>query len=289
MIPRKKSFAKLTGLASALIVCSAVLVTIDYRTAHLNEFRSALFWGTKPLIAVAEWPVKARVWLAGIISDRETLMARIVEVKEENANLHQRVIELEDLEQRSAWLLEMLNAREKLEHEVELASLSAISLQPQSHRVVVDLGEDDGAFIGQPVLDHRGIIGQITAVTANESAVTLLTSPNHSIPVRVRRNGLLAIANGLGLTNRLSVPYINAVQDIRVGDVLVASGIGDRFPAGYPVAKVQSVTWGEGEPFAEIVAEPLATLNYGNQVLLVWNQRTPSPEIEYSINVSEQQ
>ena len=259
---------------------------MDYHSSYLHSLRSMLYSGTKPLVNVAEIPTNVAYWVQFVLQDRKLLNERNQEVEAENARLRQKVIELEDKALHGQWISELLNSKEKLNEEVLLAKLNSIDLNPLTHKIVVNRGNNEDVFIGQPVVDYRGVIGQVTETTLHNSAVTLLTDPNHSIPVRIRRNGLLAVANGLGGSHMLSVPNIPQNQDIQVGDILITSGLGRRFPSGYPVATITSVVRDKNAPFLEVKATPLAKIDRGYDVLLVWYGEGYNSEIntEYSMN-----
>jgi rod shape-determining protein MreC len=128
-------------------------------------------------------------------------------------------------------------------------------------------------FAGQPVIDAEGIMGQIVHVSPVTSTAMLITDPNHAIPVEINRNGLRSIAVGTGAFMELDLLYIPLNADIRVGDLLVSSGLGGKFPAGYPVATVSSVETNPGQQFARVTAEPKAELQRTREVLLVWPSR----------------
>jgi rod shape-determining protein MreC len=98
----------------------------------------------------------------------------------------------------------------------------------------------------------------------------LITDPNHALPVQVNRNGLRSIAVGTGRANQLELTYLPNNADIRVGDQLVTSGLGGRFPYGYPVGTVVRVEQDPRQPFAKVVAQSNARLDRNREVLLVW-------------------
>jgi len=257
-------------LRFALFLTLAVGIFVtDIKTESLNYVRSTVFSIAKPLIALAELPANIVIGLRVLLADREVIMQRNREISEENVALRRRLIELERSEQHAKWLGDLLNASEDIDQPVLLGSLRAIEPGARDQRVIINRGTDDGIFVGQAVLDFRGILGQVDKVAKTDSAVVLITDSNHSIPVRVRRTNQLALANGLGVSNVMSVPYMAGKPDIEVGDVLVSSGLGGRFPANYPVAEIVSVNFSAGDPFAEIIAEPFATIDYGYDVLLV--------------------
>ena len=254
-----------------LAALSIVLIILESHSAMLQSTRSVMFVTVKPLIEVAQLPTKATNSIRQILEEREQLRERNRIVNQENAELRERIIQLKNEELRSKWLAELLDAKEKLQYPVLSANLTSIQLQPLSQKIVLNRGTDDRVFIGQPVIDHRGVIGQVSSATLTESAVTLITDANHSIPVRIQRNGIRAVVHGLGVPNQLLVSELQVNQDVRPGDILVTSGLGERFPLGYPVAEVTSVVRNKNVPFAEITAIPLAALDPSFEVLMVWN------------------
>jgi len=146
----------------------------------------------------------------------------------------------------------------------------SVNLDPFQHQIVINKGTQDDVFPGQPILDAEGVMGQIVHAGPYTSTAVLITDTSHAIPVQVNRNGLRSIAIGSGTINRLELPYIPNNSDIQPGDLLITSGLGGRFPPGYPVAKVGAVQHDPGRSFAQVAAEPLAQLNRSREVLLVW-------------------
>ena len=128
-------------------------------------------------------------------------------------------------------------------------------------------------FVGQPLIDADGLMGQIVEVSGGSSRALLITDATHSVPVQVNRNGVRAIAEGVGTLGALEIYHVSATTDIRQGDLLVTSGLGERFPVGYPVAVVSEVVRDPGEPFARIKAVPSAALDRSRHVLLVFTSR----------------
>ncbi len=275
-------------LRSALFATLAItLVVVDSNSDLFQSVRAALFLAVKPVVEVAQVPAYVSNSLERNFADRENLRERIAAINQENIELRNRVIELENQELRSQWLAELLEVREKIEYPVLPANLVSVQLLPMSHKVVLDRGSQQQVFIGQPVLDQRGLIGQVTGVTRSDSAVTLITDANHSVPVRIQRNGLLAIAHGLGLRDQMLVSGLRTSQDVEVGDILITSGAGNRFPAGYPVAEITNVELNRNASFSEITATPLATIDPDFEVLMVWNNQEDSLDSLSSLGLNE--
>jgi len=170
----------------------------------------------------------------------------------------------------------LLNSSALVNEKVEVAELIGMDPNPFTHRIIINKGERDGVVLGQPVLDARGLMGQVVELMPYTSRVLLLTDTTHSIPVQVNRNGLRAIASGTGNPERLELRHVADTADIKEGDLLVSSGLGQRFPAGYPVATVKEVIHDSGQPFAIVRAVPTAALNRSRYLLLVFSDnRTP--------------
>src|SRR5690606_32431932 len=122
-----------------------------------------------------------------------------------------------------------------------------------------------------------GVLGQIIDVNPRSSVALLITDANHGIPVEINRTGLQTIALGRGDGQSLSLPFLPGNADIRVGDLIVSSALGGRFPAGFPVAEISELRHQPGEHFTEAIAQPAAHLNQGRQVLLVWGEHPDAP------------
>jgi rod shape-determining protein MreC len=151
-----------------------------------------------------------------------------------------------------------------------VAEILGVDLNPYRQQVVIDKGSTSGVYVGQPVLDANAVMGQVVRVDPLTATVLLITDEDHSLPVRVSRNGLRALASGTGVIDRLELPHLTNNADVQVGDQLFTSGLGGRFPAGYPVARVVEVRIEPGKPFATVIAEPNAGLDRAREVLLVW-------------------
>lgn len=252
-----------------LVVVSIVMMFVDARGQLLQPLRSALAWLTQPIVFSATVPSRAGKWVALKLQTDEDTQAALTVLQRENLILRANLQKLESIEAENLRLQRLLSATGPRSESAVLAELVEVSLEPFTHRIITNRGIRAGVYIGQAVIDTEGIMGQVTGVTPFTSAVTLITDPNHAIPVQIRRNGLRAIVYGVGTADRVTVPYMTPQTDIKKGDMFVSSGMGGRFPAGYPVAKVVEIVSDLNEPFLEIVAEPVARLDYTKQVLLI--------------------
>src|SRR5262249_27030613 len=144
------------------------------------------------------------------------------------------------------------------------------ALDPLNQEMVLDKGTDDGIFVGQPVLDAYGVMGQVIDTTAKTSRVLLISDGRSALPVQNNRNGMRAIVAGTGYANSLSLLHMPNTADVKVGDYLVTSGLGGRFPFGYPVGQIISIKKTSAERFALIEVRPAAHLDRSRMVVLVW-------------------
>jgi rod shape-determining protein MreC len=160
---------------------------------------------------------------------------------------------------------------------VLVAELIGVSPDPLDHIVIVNKGSNDGVYQGQPLLDAFGLMGQVVSVTPYTAEVMLITDNTHAIPVQITRNNVRTVVEGVGDLYSLRLRFVSSAMDIKEGDILVSSGLGGRFPIGYPVAQVDSIEHDSGEPFATVVARPAAQLDRSRHVLLVFSEQ---PEIE---------
>jgi len=151
-----------------------------------------------------------------------------------------------------------------------VAETISVSPSPFQHQITIDKGTQDGLYIGQAVIDAYGLVGQVIEVNSGSARVILISDSRHAIPVQVNRNGVRAIAEGTGRADTLLLPNMVETTDIKAGDLLVSSGLGQRFPVGYPVGVVESVESDPGQAFLNIVVRPSAKLDRGRYVLLVF-------------------
>lgn len=261
-----------------LVVLSAVLMVVDARFSVLKPLRAQMGLLVEPVYWVGRLPLT--LWEAATqeLSSRSELAAENEKLKAEMLLLQRRVQKLAALTEQNVRLRELLNSSALVDDKVIATELIGVDPNPFTHRILIDKGEQDGVTLGQPVLDARGLMGQVVEVMPYAARVLLLTDTSHSIPVQVNRNGLRAIAAGTGNPERLELRHVADTADIKVGDLLVSSGMGQRFPAGYPVAMVSEVIHDSGQPFAIVRAVPTAALNRSRHMLLVDVDRRSAEE-----------
>ncbi len=247
-----------------------LLVVTGLYTDKLDPLREKLSPLATPFYKITDIPRRLGDWV-------EEVMASPTDLQAENENLKTQVLILQRKSQQMAALAaenvrlrQLLNASNLLQETVLIAELIGVSPNPLSHQVIINRGSTTGVYKGQPVLDAFGLMGQVIEVSPDSSTVLLISDATHAIPVQVNRNGVRAIAEGTGDMNRLSLRHVSANTDIKVGDLLVSSGLGDRFPVGYPVAEVDQVVRDPAKAFLTVTAKPMARLDRSRHLLLVF-------------------
>ncbi|GAC1624715.1 MAG: hypothetical protein NVS9B10_10980 [Nevskia sp.] len=262
------------GLKFAFFVLLSLgLLFVDGRGSEsLAPVRHWTSWALTPVLWFAGFPTAVS---GGIehLHTRESLLSENRELKETQLKQEARLLRLAALEAENQRIRELLASASALSDRVLIAEILATSQDPYRHQIVLNKGERDGVYRGQALVDASGVMGQVVQVNPSSSVALLITDPDHGIPVEVNRTGLQTIALGRGDGQGLSLPYLPGNADVKVGDLLVSSGLGGRFPAGYPVGEVHELRHAGGESFMEAVAYPRAKLHQGRQALLVWSER----------------
>ncbi|MDQ0125624.1 rod shape-determining protein MreC [Pseudomonas lini] len=261
-----------------LVVLSVALMVFDARFTLLKPVRSQMSLVLMQSYWITDLPQRLWQGVASQFGSRTELVAENEKLKTENLLLQGRMQKLAALTEQNVRLRELLNSSALVNEKVEVAELIGMDPNPFTHRIIINKGERDGVVLGQPVLDARGLMGQVVELMPYTSRVLLLTDTTHSIPVQVNRNGLRAIASGTGNPERLELRHVADTADIKEGDLLVSSGLGQRFPAGYPVATVREVIHDSGQPFAIVRAVPTAALNRSRYLLLVFSDSRTAEE-----------
>lgn len=276
---RRPLFPRGPGLGlKALVLCLLALgaILVDARSQALAPVRDGLTWLLRPVLWVAGLP-SAVAGTAEHLQTRESLIEENAVLRENQLLLQARLQKLDALETENQRLRELLASSGQLQERVLIAEVLSASQDPYRQQIVLNRGARDEVYKGQALVDAQGVLGQVVSVGPATSVALLLTDPNHGIPVEISRTGLQTIALGRGDGQSLVLPYLPGTADVKVGDVLVSSPLGGRFPAGYPVGAITELRHEPGEHFMEALAAPAARLNRGRQALLVWSGSLPVP------------
>ena len=270
------------GSASALALYTIIAVSLmiaDHHGGFLDRVRGWLSYAAYPIVQIVHWPIRSTRATAEFFAERSELQARMAMLEQRWLSAQADLLRLASLEQENRRLRALLESSERLRDQVQVAELKSVDLDPFSHRIVIDRGAGAGVYLGQPLADASGIIGQIERVLPLTAYARLITDPSHAIPVALNRTGLRTIAYGTGQTDRLVMRDVPRSADIQVGDLLVSSGLGGRFPVGLPVATVSAVDLDDANAFLSVEAQPTAAVDRSRQVLLVWPQEAIGPPL----------
>lgn len=279
----KPIFAKAPSLGLRLflaVAASIALILSDGKTNSVIKARSALETAVGGLYYLANTPHTVLDSLSDNLVDTNKLQienrALKAQLREKNADL----LLLDQLKVENQRLRLLLNSPLRADEYKKIAEILTTESDVYRQQVVINQGQGSGAYVGQPIIDERGVVGQIVSVGEQSSRVLLLTDVTHSIPVQVLRNDVRTIASGTGRPDELVLDNVPRSVDIVKGDLLVTSGLGGRFPEGYPVAVVDSVSRDGSNYFATITAKPLASLERLRYVLLVWSNGEEMRKLE---------
>jgi rod shape-determining protein MreC len=261
------------------VFLSVSLLLADQYLSPTAQFRSLLGIFITPVQWVASLPGQLGGWAEETAESRSDLQEENKRLRLEALILKQKVQQMMSLRSENNRFRELLSASEQLDDKVLVAELIGVDPDPYTHHIILNKGAEHGVFKGQPILDAHGLMGQVIEVLPYTSRVLLVADSNHAIPVQVNRNGVRAIAVGSGRLDELALIYVPDTADIREGDELVSSGLGSRYPKGYPLGQVTKVEHDPGEPFAIVTAKPAAYLDRSRYVLLVFSQASELPDV----------
>ena len=262
----------------ALIVISILLMYFDNRDNHLVAVRKSIGVAVYPLRVIVDAPARVWNWFADSTTSRNDMQLELARLKAERLLTNARLQKLNSLEAENARLRAMLDARAQVRDKTRVAEIMSVDANPYDHSLVIDIGTLDGVMDGQALVDANGVVGQVIEAGLMTSQAMLISDTDHALPVEVNRSGLRTIVVGTGTIDSLDLPFVVNNADIRVGDLLVTSGLGGTFPAGYPVAVVDSVTRIPYEAYADVTAKPAASLGQVREVLLIFPAEEASPD-----------
>ena len=253
---------------SAAAVRVTVAVTFSVASIFIDS-RFGAFTTVRQVIKTVLWPVEQVTFIPGRIStelvkwfeSRDLIAQRLEFLLLENERLLTQQLKLQTLRAENAEFRRLLSVRARVNERLLQAQIERLSNDPFVHQITINRGLLAGVKVGQPVMSADGLVGQVVVVYPHASDVLLMTDSTHHLPVQVTRTRDRAIAMGIGRMDRIELRNLPGTIDIVPEDLLETSGLGGRFQSGTPVARVKEVIRAPGQPFARVIAEPLAPMS----------------------------
>ncbi len=257
----------------ASLVLAGALVTVDYRYALVTHADPVISVTAQTLGMVAAAPSEMFKWAYDRYRAADQLADENQHLRDELLRLQQQILSYQALEAEN----QRLRSLAELDPPKTMArSLGAevlrINTDSFRQQIVINRGGTDGVYVGQPVLDAKGVVGQIFKVGPLQSTVLLVTDVDHAVLTSNARTGDYYLAYGNG--HNLKLRYVPRYNDLKVGDILVTSGLDDTYPAQRLVGEVSQIVTLPGRDFLEAHVEAGADLDRNQIVLLVWNRVT---------------
>lgn len=253
----------------AVVVALGVIVA-DSRLGTFSQIRTYMDTAVSPFYFISNGPSQMLDGISESIASRDRLELENRGLRHELLQKNSELLLLGQYKQENARLRELLGSPLRQDEQKMVTQVISTVNDPYSDQVVIDKGSVNGVYEGQPVISDKGVVGQVVAVAKVTSRVLLICDATHALPVQVLRNDIRVIAAGSGCTDDLQLENLPANTDIRVGDVIVTSGLGGRFPEGYPVGVVSSVKLDRQRAYTVIQAHPTAGLQRLRYLLLLW-------------------
>jgi len=251
------------------LIFSFGIMYLDFNGKYLNTLRSYLSAAVYPVHILVNAPKNLFSSISGNINKQGKLDLKNQEINKENIILKSKIQQVYKLESENKRLRALLDSKPEYQNELTFAEIVSINNDVNKHRIIINKGSRENVYRGDVVSDSKGIIGQVIRDHIIGSEVLLITDPEHAIPIEIARNGLRSIALGVGSYEHIVLNYLPVSTDIKKGDVLITSGLGGKYPEGYPVATVKSISNLTGELFLKIEAKPFAELKNINEVWVI--------------------
>ncbi|KGP62905.1 rod shape-determining protein MreC [Legionella norrlandica] len=272
------------------LVFSIFLMFSDYHYRYLDNVRSGFSLIVSPLQYAVDYPVRVIGWVQSLVSAKKALIDENMRLKYKQTMLEAELQKLIVIQRENSQLKELLLTSSEADMRVMAAQILAVDTSKARQIVVLNKGKRDGVYVGQPVLDAKGIMGQVIDVGPMTSTLLLISDSKSAVPVRNNRTGERAILVGTNDIEELSLINLPKTSSIHPGDILVTSGLGRRYPEGYPVGRVEKVKSIPGEDFVKVTVSPVALLNRNRLVLLIWpdlEQEQLTAQINERLNAEE--
>lgn len=271
--PHKRLFAKGKYQSTRFVFACAfslMIMVADYHFHALAGVRTVFSLFVSPIQYVVDYPVRMISWVHSLVSSKKTLIDENIQLRYQQTLLESKLQKLLVIRNENSQLKQLLSASSSKNERATAAEILAVDTTNTRQLVILNKGSRDNVYVGQPVLDAKGVTGQVIDVGMNTSTVLLISDMKSAVPVRNERTGERAILIGTNNMAALSLINLPKSSSINVGDLLVTSGLGRLYPEGYPVGQVANVQTRPGDDFIKVSVTPIAQLNRTRLVLLIW-------------------
>lgn len=260
-----------------MTILSIFLMYADYHYKYLSSLRYAFSVLVLPLQYTVDYPIRIFNGLQAMLSAKSSLINENIKLHYQQTMLEAQLQRLMAIQEENSDLKALLLASSRAKMKTMAAEILAVDTSVVRQLLVLNKGKRDGVYVGQPVLDAKGVMGQIIDVGYMTSTILLISDSKSAVPVRNNRTGERGILTGMNNPGILSLINLPSTSVIAKGDLLVTSGFGGLYPEGYPVGQVAAVKSVSGEAFMTVEVVPIALLNRNRLVLLIW------PDKEHAI------
>ncbi len=257
------------------LVLASVLMVVDAHGHWLTRARYAAGMVIEPVYKLAGLPAEAIDAMHVAFASRQKLTTENRQLRQSLLLANARLNRMAAMAKQNHKLKQLLETQRSLGMKVQLARLIDVDLGAFRHRVMLDVGARQGVTQGQVVIDAKGVMGQVVEVLPDTCVAMLITDPDSAVPVVFERTGVRTVAYGSRAGGRLLLPNIPVSADVRVGDRLLTSGLGGRYPPGFPVGTIVSVHPDAAGMFLKATAQPDAQLQRSSNVLLLRDLAPP--------------
>ncbi|MDP3560684.1 MAG: rod shape-determining protein MreC [Legionellaceae bacterium] len=272
------------------LLLSLILMITDHHDRSLNSIRSGFSVIVSPLQFSIDYPVRIIGWASSLLGSKKALIAENMQLRYQQTMLEAQLQKFLTIQAENSELKGLLSATSSNVTRAMAAQILAVDTTSSRQLLVLNKGSRDHVSVGQPVLDAKGVMGQIIDVGLMTSTVLLISDSKCAVPVRNDRTGERAILVGTNNMTQLSLINLPKTSSIAKGDLLVTSGLGRRYPEGYPVGRVEEVITMTGDDFIKVKVSPVALLNRSRLVLLIWpeeDHNTLTAQINERLKVLE--
>ena len=252
-----------------MIVLSSVLMYQDYQGTYTIKLRSYLSASLYPIQYLINLPNNLQKSFYANFLNREEIISQNQRLKEENLNLKSQMQQIYRLESENKRLYELIDSKPKTENTYLFADIVSTSKILNKHQILINRGSSDGVKLGSSIVNAEGIVGHVIRDQIFASEVLLISDLEHAIPVEIVRTGLRSIAIGTGEFNKLRINTLPTNSNLQKDDIVITSGLGGRYPEGFPVGTITEISREVGSPFLEVKVLPFANLKTINEVWVI--------------------